>query len=129
MIRILAVDESTSVLGAFKFMLTHNRGYELTTTQDRDKAPEILKTQEIDIIIYDIPHGIRYDKLFNPYAIEDLKSLHLQYPNIPVIATSTEPAIRQQSEEFKSMGVRKCLDKTFTANELTKAIDEILAKK
>lgn len=129
MIRVLAVDNSNDVLLAYTMVLTPANGYELTTVDDRDKALEILKTKEIDIVIYDIPHGIRYGKLFNPDAIRDLKKLQLEYPDMPIIATSTEPAIAWRPEEFKDLGIRSCLAKTFRMQELANVINEIVGRK
>lgn len=120
--RILIADDEELIRQGIKARLEYlyPRPMELYEAEDATKALEILKDQEVDIVITDIKMG----DMDGLTLIREIKQL---YPSIQFIILSGYAEF-EYAEQAIHLGVKAYLLKPISNDSLKKAIDDVVAR-
>jgi PAS domain S-box-containing protein len=113
MANILIVDDEKGIrrtLGAF----LHDAGHEVVESEDADIALQVLKTQEIDVVVTDII-------LHRVTGVELLRRIHAEAPQVQVVMMTGEPTLETATESLR-MGATDYLVKPITKAAILKVV-------
>lgn len=124
--RILSVDDEEAILECFEAILTA-KGYDITTTNDSDKALDILGKEDFDLVMLDVrmpkANGFeiyrRLKKKNKPAAVLFVTA----YP--ASFSLKSEPIVRMWEEQF-SDGNTDVLYKPFEVDTLIKKVEGLI---
>src|SRR5271169_1751850 len=115
--RILVVDDDPQVLRLFVTILTEG-GYSVTETNRSSAAVQILREQQIDLLVLDL-------EMPPPDGFDVLKSLRTKRPSLKILVVSAylQGALLKAAE---LLGATASLNKTDAPGLLLKTVDTIL---
>jgi two-component system NtrC family response regulator len=115
---ILIIDDEKNYLIVLQALLS-DAGYEVLTTDDANKALEMVQSQDLDLVITDM-------RMPDMDGMEFLARLHGQWPELPVIMMTAYATVQKAVEAMKR-GAFDYITKPFKNEELKltvrKAID------
>jgi len=118
--RVLVVDDNTDTLALTRHQLRDR--FVLETASDAESALEALQNGCFDALVLDINLGGGHDGIDVLHALRELDA----YQHVPVIAL-TAYAMPEDRDRFLDAGFDAYLSKPFTKQEITDAIDRLLA--
>lgn len=118
--RILVVDDEASIRDFFEIMLK-KEGYEITSVEDGQKALDILKNKNFDMIISDL-------QMPNLTGIELLKEVKIQSPDM-VFLMVTAFGTTDTAVEAMKLGAYDYITKPFKVDEVRINIAQALRNK
>lgn len=113
---ILVVDDELSILESFRMILKDN--YRVITINNGLKALEIIRNENIDLVILDII-------MPGMTGIDILKEMDKSYPDIDVIVVTAVKAINTAIEAMK-LGASDYIIKPFNVEEIKLLVDKTL---
>jgi DNA-binding NtrC family response regulator len=116
---ILVVDDDAIVIKSCKRIL-EAEGFEVSTVPGADKALEVLKNSDFDILLIDVKMPGR-DGM---YLMREIKK---NWPEIPTIVMSGYPTPETITEVLR-LGATLFIPKPFKPDELIKSIRQVLKK-
>jgi DNA-binding NtrC family response regulator len=116
--RILIVDDEKNILDLYDQEL-QDEGYSTFLAQNGKECLEIIKNEELDLIVLDI----RMPKMDGLEAIGNIIDINNK---IPVIINS---AYSNYKDDFMSWAAEAYVVKSYNLDELKKTIKEVLQKK
>jgi CheY-like chemotaxis protein len=118
--RVLVVDDNTDTLALTRHQLRDR--FVLETASDAESALDALRNGRFDALVLDINLGGGHDGIDVLHALRELDA----YQHVPVIAL-TAYAMPEDRDRFLEAGFDAYLSKPFTKQEITDAIDRLLA--
>lgn len=115
--RILLVDDEPSILSVLNTLLTVE-GYEVVPVQDGNKAVEIIKSQDYDLMISDI-------RMTPINGMELLRMAHEHRPSMSVIMVTAFGSVETAVEALR-MGAYDYVTKPFKIDELLITVERAL---
>jgi len=115
--RILLVDDEPSILSVLNTLLTVE-GYEVSPVQDGNKAVEIIKSQDYDLMISDI-------RMTPINGMELLRIAHEHRPSMAVIMVTAFGSVETAVEALR-MGAYDYVTKPFKIDELLITVERAL---
>jgi len=122
MVRILVVDDETSMLRGIEFHLQENRNYQILTASDRKTALEMLETNEIDLVVSDLMLPEIDDGLIIMRAAKQ------QWYQPSVLAMTAFESVENAVSAMKA-GADDFIPKGFGLDEMSLRIQNMLHKK
>lgn len=120
MARILLIDDDQPLLDALAANLV-NAGHEVTPAVDARRAVELFRQEPTDLVVTDII-------MPGQEGIETIIALRAELPTLPIIAISgSAHNARFYLGMATKLGAQRTLAKPFTAAELLRVVDEVLA--
>jgi len=116
---ILLVDEEATILAILSSILGR-KGYKVLIARDATEALEILKTDEVKLVISDVV-------LPGMSGIELLKKVKADYPEIPVIII-TGRTWESRQEDVQALGANGFIAKPFRSNEILYQVKNLIDK-
>jgi DNA-binding NtrC family response regulator len=116
---ILVVDDDAIVIKSCKRIL-EAEGFEVSTVPGADKALEVLKNSDFDILLIDVKMPGR-DGM---YLMREIKK---NWPEIPTIVMSGYPTPETITEVLR-LGATLFIPKPFKPDELIKSVRQVLKK-
>jgi len=120
--RILIVDDELSMLRGIEFYLQENTNYHILTASDRERALDILETNEIDLVVTDLMLPDIKDGL---HIMETAKK---QWYLPTVLAMTAFESVENAVNAMKA-GADDFVSKGFGLDELSLRIENLLKKK
>lgn len=120
--RLLIADDELSMLRGIEFHLRENSDYEILTASDREKAIEILDSNEIDLVVSDLMLPDIKDGL----AI--MKAAKKQWYQPTVLAMTAFESVENAVNAMKA-GADDFISKGFGLDEMSLRIENMLKKK
>lgn len=117
MARVLMVDDEQGILNTLSILLK-SEGYETTPALGAEKALEILKAKEFDLMISDI-------RMAPMNGMELLKIVHEHYPTMAVIMLTAYGQV-DTAIAADQLGAFDYLKKPFRTEELLMTIEKAL---
>ncbi len=115
--RLLLVDDEPSILSVLSTLLKAE-GYEVLPTQEGEKAVELIKNDEFDLMISDI-------RMSPIDGMELLKLAHDNRPTMPVIMLTAYGSVETAIEALK-LGAFDYVTKPFKVDELLITVERAL---
>lgn len=119
--QILAVDDDPMVLKLLQFTLSKVSHYRLITVSCGMDAMEVLKTQNIDLVLLDV-------EMANMDGFEVLERIRKDYNNLPVIFMTGEKDM-EIIQKAEAMGISDYLTKPLVTHMLYESIQNVLLSK
>ena len=119
MAKILAVDDSTSMLQMVTFILTE-AGHEVTNAYDGVEALESAKGSNVDLVLTDV----NMPNMDGITLVKELRAL-IDYKFTPMLILTTESS-PEKKQEGKSVGATGWIVKPFEPDRLLATIDKVL---
>ena len=116
---ILVVDDDAIVIKSCKRIL-EAEGFEVSTVPSADKALEVIKNSDFDILLIDVKMPGR-DGM---YLMREIKK---NWPEIPTIVMSGYPTPETVTEMLR-LGATLFIPKPFKPDELIKSVRQVLKK-
>jgi DNA-binding NtrC family response regulator len=116
---ILVVDDDAIVIKSCKRIL-EAEGFEVSTVPSADKALELIKNSDFDILLIDVKMPGR-DGM---YLMREIKK---NWPEIPTIVMSGYPTPETITEVLR-LGATLFIPKPFKPDELIKSVRQVLKK-
>jgi DNA-binding NtrC family response regulator len=116
---ILVVDDDAIVIKSCKRIL-EAEGFEVSTVPSADKALEVIKNSDFDILLIDVKMPGR-DGM---YLMREIKK---NWPEIPTIVMSGYPTPETITEVLR-LGATLFIPKPFKPDELIKSVRQVLKK-
>lgn len=113
--RILVVDDEQSIRELLTTML-NNSGYIADCAEDAKTCLTLLAAESYDVIITDI-------KMPGISGMDLLKTIHHNYPDIPVILMTGNPDLSTATEAVRTLSVVDYLTKPFAFQEILMTVD------
>lgn len=120
--KILVVDDDTAILAVIADAL--NNKYEIYTAESVFEAEEIIKDQEISLLIADL---VMPEK----NGIDMIMEFRKTYPDMQIMAISGGGGLSGRFDYLpiaKLIGAKITLKKPFTLTELRNSVDSLLQK-
>jgi CheY-like chemotaxis protein len=117
---ILLVDDNNYVLEALALTLNdHASGYAILKARSGREAADILERKAVALVLTDLEMPV-----MNGYQLIEYKNRF--HPSIPLLAMSCDasPAV---VERLSALGIKRCIEKPFDYEELTRLIMENLS--
>jgi len=118
MLRILAIDDSPSILQMAELILT-DAGYQVVTCTDGKEAIRLLRDESFDLILTDI-------YMPDQDGLEVIRERRRLCPNVPVIAMSGMSGPHSMLGVAKQMGACQTVQKPFSRSDLLAAVEAAL---
>jgi CheY-like chemotaxis protein len=121
---ILAIDDEPSILKMLKIAL-EKQGYEVSTAGDGQEALDEIRSERPDLILLDLkmPRLGGYQLFAQLKSNPDLKDIP-----IIVITALTQDSEHDDDEWARRMGAEGFLTKPFDVEELSRRVEEVVAK-
>ena len=121
MINILVIDDELQVREILQHML-EKKGYSVCLAENGEKALEICKNKDLDLIIVDM---VMPEKS----GLDTIKELKRDYPGIKIIAISGGHMIgpKRYLDNAKTFGADRFFEKPFSSGEILGAVEELVS--
>ena len=119
-LRVLTVDDSRTILAMLHHTLS-NAGFEVLQAEDGKQGLDVLKAQEVDVVITDINMPV-----MDGLKLVSLVRQNAQLKNIPIIIITTEGA-EEDRERGLALGANAYISKPIQSSHLIKTISELLS--
>jgi DNA-binding NtrC family response regulator len=115
--KILVVDDDAIVIKSCRRIL-EAEGFEVSTVPGADKALEVMKTSDFDLLLVDV----KMPKRDGMYLMREIKK---NWPEIPTIIMSGYPTPETIAEVLR-LGATLFIPKPFRPDELMKSVRQVL---
>ena len=117
MLRVLTVDDSRTILAMLHHTLS-NAGFEVLQAEDGKQGLDVLKTQQVDVVITDINMPV-----MDGYALA--RALRARDSAVPILAI-TATALASERERCRAAGISDLLLKPMNLDTLARALEPYL---
>lgn len=115
---ILVADDEPGMRDLFRFCFEAD--YHIDTAEDGLEAVEAVRRRRYDLLVLDV----HMPRMAGPEALAEIRKLR---PDQPVLILSSSSDLRHTFEESVMRQGIRCLFKPVSLDELTEAIDALLA--
>ena len=121
MAQILLIDDDDLLRGVLAKALGY-AGHSVIQAADGQQGVELARAAALDLVITDLVMPVQE-------GVETILTLRRERPNLPIIAISGGVSNSKLYLDIAGkVGAKRVLSKPFTPQELTAAIDEVLAE-
>lgn len=118
-LRVLTVDDSRTILAMLHHTLS-NAGFEVLQAEDGQQGLDVLKTQDVDVVITDINMPVMD-------GIEFIRNVRAsgQYQSLPILILTTETS-QDKRDQGKAAGGTGWIVKPFDPEKLISVIHRVV---
>ncbi|MGE0762715.1 MAG: response regulator [Bdellovibrionales bacterium] len=117
--KILIVDDEAEICDSLGLILK-SRGHEITAANNGQKAIDILKNQNFNLVMSDV-------NMPTMNGVDLLKHVTQNYPDLPMILMTGYAAYK--TEDLLALGAKHVLSKPFNSRNLLAAIEMVAQPK